>query len=165
MTAKNQTENNTADREIIISRLINAPQALVFEVWTDPMHIAKWWGPDGFTLTVYEMNVQPGGVWRSTMHGWGTDFPSKIEYLEVLKPERLVYTHGSGMENDPGEFHVTVTFEQQGLKTLLTMRSLFKTAAARDMVVREYKAIEGGNQTIDRFEKQLAEIIAERAKP
>jgi len=152
--------SSTADREIVISRLINAPQALVFEVWTDPTHVEKWYGPNGFTITNHEMNVQPGGVWRSTMHGMGMDFPSKIEYLEVVKPERLVYTHGSGMENDPGQFHVTITFEKQGLKTLLTMHSVFKTAEMRNKVVNEFKAIEGGNQTMDRFEKQLAEIIA-----
>src|ERR1700752_5075895 len=108
---------NTADREIVLSRLLNAPRELVFAVWTDPKHIAEWWGPNGFTNTIHEMEVKPGGVWLLTMHGPdGTDYPNKIVYEEIVKPEKLVYSHGSGMEGDPG-FHVTITFEAQGEKT------------------------------------------------
>ncbi len=154
--------SDIADREIIISRLINAPQALVYEVWTDPAHIEKWWGPNGFTTKVHEMNVKKGGIWRSTMEGFGMSFPNRVDYLEVVKPERLVYTLGSGEPGDKEAFHVTVTFSKQGDKTLLTMRSLFNTAAQRERVIKEFKAIEGGNQTLDRFEQQLAEISTAR---
>lgn len=73
-------------------------------MWTDPKHIA-WWGPNGFTNTIHEMNVKPGGVWRFIMHGPdGTDYPNKILFIEVVKPERLVYTHGSDEDNDPNQF-------------------------------------------------------------
>ena len=155
--------NNTADREIVISRIINAPRELVFEVWTDPKHIENWWGPNGFTSKVHEMNVVPGGTWKLTMDGMGMSFPNEIKFLEVVKPERLVYTHGSGEENNPRAFHVTITFDKQGGKTLLTMRSLFGSAEVRTTVVNEFKVIDGGNQTVDRFEAQLAEIIAARS--
>src|ERR1700722_8445011 len=107
-----KTQNDTSGREIVTTRLINAPRELVFEVWTKPEHIAKWWGPDGFTNTIKEMEVKPGGVWRFIMHGPnGMDFPTKIVYSEVVKPERLAYRVGAHDENDPNFFDVVVTFE------------------------------------------------------
>ena len=113
--------------------------------------MGKWWGPTGFTTTTHEMSVKPGGAWRFIMHGPdGTDYDNEILYLEVVKPERLVYDHGE--PGKPGHFKVWVTFAEEAGKTRLTLRSLFETAAARDFRDREVKAIEGGNQTLDRFE-------------
>jgi uncharacterized protein YndB with AHSA1/START domain len=149
--------SNEADREMVISRLINAPRELVWKAWTDPKHVKHWWGPNGFTNTIHEMNVKPGGVWRFMMHGPdGIDFPNKIVFNEVVKPERLVYTHSSEDENDPNIFHTTVTFEDQQGKTWLTMRALFATAEELKRVVEEYGAKEGGNQTLSRLEEYLA---------
>lgn len=154
--------NNTADREIVTTRVLNAPRELVFKVWTDPEHVAEWWGPIGFTNTIYEMEVRPGGVWRFMMHGPdGIDYPNKIVFSEVVEPERLVYTHGSDDENDPLIFNVTVTFEAQGDKTKLTMRTIFDTAAERDRIVKEVGAIEGAIQTFNRFENHLAAMSGE----
>ena len=150
------TNNDTANREVVITRLLNAPQALVYEAWTNPKHVINWWGPDGFTNTFHEMEVKPGGVWDFMMHGPdGTDYPNRIIFKEVLAPHRLAYVHGSGEENDPNEFEVVVTFEPQGDKTLLTLRSIFATQQARDFVIREHGAIEGGNQTINHLEEYL----------
>ena len=146
---------STADREIVITRVINARRELVFEAWTDPKHLPEWWGPNGFTTTTQEITVKPGGVWRFIMHGHGVDYQNRIVYMEIAKPERLVYSHGAE-EGDPQQFHVTVTFENHGGKTLVTMRSVFPSAAQRDKVVKEFKAIEGGNQTLDRLERHLA---------
>jgi len=148
---------STADREIVITRLIAARRELVFEAWTDPKHLPEWWGPNGFTTTTQEITVKPGGVWRFIMHGHGMDFQNRIVYIEIVKPDRLVYSHGAE-EADPHQFHVTVTFENQGGKTLITMRSVFPSVAQRDKVVKEYKAIEGGNQTLDRLERHLATV-------
>lgn len=154
---KHASAEDTADREIVITRLLNAPRDLVFTAWIDPNHVAQWWGPNGFTTTTHEMDVRPGGTWRFIMHGPnGVDYPNRIDYEEVVRPERLVYTHGTGAENDPGQFHVTVTFAEQEGGTALTMRSLFASAAARNKVVTEFKAIEGGNQTLDRLQKYVA---------
>jgi len=148
---------DTADREIVTTRVFDAPRELVFKVWTDPEHIARWWGPNGFTTTTQKMTVEPGGVWEFVMHGPdGTDYPNRIRFIEVVEPERLVYIHGSA-ENDPNEFHTRVTFEDLGGKTRLTMQAVFKTAAGRDYVVREYNAIEGGKQTLERLAQYLAE--------
>jgi uncharacterized protein YndB with AHSA1/START domain len=153
MTAK--TQSNTSDREIVITRILDAPRELVYEAWTNPKHIAQWWGPNGFTNTIHEMNVKIGGVWRFIMHGPdGTDYPNKIVFEEVIKAKRLVYTHGSDDDNDPHAFHVTVTFEDEGKKTKLTMHSVFGSAAILEEM-KKFGAIEGGNQTLNRLEAHL----------
>ena len=159
MTKTMQQQVSTANRELVFSRLINAPQELVFKVWTEPEHVAQWWGPDGFTNTILEMNVQPGGLWRLIMYGPdGTAYPNRIVYKEVVKPERLVYMHGADTENDPGQFETTVTFEKQGNKTLLTMRAVFASAAELEKVVKNYGAIEGNKQTLNRMELYLSSM-------
>lgn len=146
-----------ADREIVQTRVFNAPRELVFKVWTDPQHIDRWWGPRGFQNDTAEMTVAPGGVWRFMMlsaeHG---DFPNRVVYLEVVPPERLVYDHGAD-EGEP-HFRVTVTFEdQEGGKTLLTMRSVFPTAEALAEVLK-FGAVEGGRQTLDRLAEYLTTL-------
>ena len=93
------------DREIVISRLIDAPQERVFDAWTDPEQVVQWWGPNGFTTTTYKMEVKPGGVWRFVMHGPdGRDHQNKITYLEVVRPERLVFEHGGDDDLEPVSF-------------------------------------------------------------
>jgi uncharacterized protein YndB with AHSA1/START domain len=151
-----QSQDSTADREIVLSRVFDAPRELVFKAWTDSKHVAQWWGPNGFTTTVQEMDVRPGGVWRFVMHAPnGVDYPNKIVFVEVVEPERLVYNHGSGEEGDPG-FEAIVTFADEGGKTRLSIRQLYATTAERDYVAREYHAVEMGNQTLQRFAEYLA---------
>lgn len=146
---------DTADREIVTTRLYDAPRDLVFGAWTDPEHIGQWWGPNGFTTTVHEMDVRPGGLWRFMMHGPdGTDFPNRVAYEEVVRPERLVYMHGSDAE--PEVFHVTVTFADEGGKTRLTLRSVFPTAEALAAVMK-FGAVEGAHQTLARLAAYLDE--------
>jgi uncharacterized protein YndB with AHSA1/START domain len=152
-------KSNTADREIVLSRLLNAPRELVFAAWIDPKQVVQWWGPRGFTTTSHEMSVKPDGVWRFVMHGPdGRDYKNKIVFLEVVEPERLVYRHAGEEDTKDVRFHVTVTFEAKGRKTLLTMRSLFETAQERDHVVEKYGAIEGGRQHLER----LAEFVEQQ---
>jgi uncharacterized protein YndB with AHSA1/START domain len=142
----------TAEREIVISRVFDAPRELVWKAWTEPAQVVQWWGPRGFTNTMLEMDVRPGGAWRHVMHGPdGTDYPNKSVFAEVVEPERLVYDHGWDEEGAAPDFRTTVTFEAEGGKTRLTMRMLFPTAEERDRTVREVGAIEGGNQTLDRL--------------
>ena len=148
--------SSTADREIVVTRLIEAPRELVFEAWTDPKHVDKWWGPRGFTTTTHEMDVRPGGEWRLTMHGPdGRDYKNHIVFDEIVKPERLVYRHVPEAGTEPVSFQTTVTFVAQGDHTLLTMRGLFASAKARADVVEKYGALEGAHQTIAR----LAEYV------
>ncbi len=126
----------------------------MFQAWTDPKHVAQWWGPNGFTNTIYQMDVRPGGVWRFVMHGPdGVDYNNKIVYIEIVEPERLVYSHVSNPK-----FHVTVTFDKQGGKTKVTMRMLFETAEEHDNVVKVFGAIEGAKQTFERLAEFLAKV-------
>ena len=149
-------QSTTAGREIVLSRLLNAPRDMVWDAWTDPAQIVKWWGPNGFTTTTHEMAVAPGGVWRFIMHGPdGRDYHNKIVFSEVVKPERLVYRHAGEKGTEDVKFHVTVNFEPQGRKTLLTMRMVFATAEEREEVVTKYGALEGGQQTLARLAEHV----------
>jgi uncharacterized protein YndB with AHSA1/START domain len=149
------------DNEIIITRSYHAPRELVYEAWTTPEHIQHWWGPNGFTITIYEMDVRPGGIWKYMMHGPdGTDYPNKIVYKTVIAPERLTYSHGTWEDEDASEsFQVIVTFsedEDEG-GTELTMRMSFASAEIRELVAREYGAVEGAKQTLERLAQFLLE--------
>lgn len=147
----------TTDREIILSRVFDASPDLVFEVWTDPEHSRHWWGPRGFTTTTHAMELRPGGAWRYTMHGPdGRDYENLITFLEVSRPTRLVYKHGGNKDTEPVNFEVTVTFENLGGKTRVTMRSLFPSAHAKDFVVKTYGAVEGGKQHLERLAEYLS---------
>lgn len=148
----------TGDREIIITRVVNAPRELVYKAWTEPEHLVNWWGPAGFTIEIQEMDVRVGGSWSYIMTGRDMVFPNFISYLEVVEPERLVYLHGSNEGEEP-EFMATITFEAQGPKTKITMHSVFGSAAVRDFVVSEFKAIDGGNQGLDKLEKELEKML------
>jgi uncharacterized protein YndB with AHSA1/START domain len=136
-----------SDREIVVTRVFDAPRALVFEAWTDPKHLARWWGPNGFSITTYEMDFKPGGVWRFVMHGPdGRDYQNKIVYVEIAESERLVYRHVSAPQ-----FQMTVTFADDGDKTKITARMLFESAAIRDQTVKAFGAVEGLKQTLGRL--------------
>ena len=152
------SKSASAEREIVISRIFDAPRELVWNAWTDPKHVVKWWGPRGFTTTIEEMDVRPGGVWRHTMHGPdGANYPNKSVFTEVVKHERIVFSHSGGKEGGPGaNFQATWTFEEQGGKTKLTMRMVFGSAQERNQVVKDFGAIEGGKQTLERLAEHLA---------
>jgi uncharacterized protein YndB with AHSA1/START domain len=153
--------DDTTRREITVNRLLNAPNTLVFEVWTKPEHVVHWWGPKGFTNTIQEMSVKPGGTWRFIMHGPdGYDYDNRIIFIEIVKPWLLVYMHGADMDDDPEQFQVIVTFEDINSKTLLTMRCLFNTADEHDDVIETYGAVQGSNQTLDKLEAYLSKIQA-----
>ena len=155
-SVKPKTTASDADRELVYTRILDAPRELVFAAWTDPKHLAQWWGPNGFTITIRSIDVRPGGEWRFVMHGPdGVDYENKITYDEIVMPERLVYSHGGGDDVEPVQFKTTVTFEDHGGKTKLTMRALFPSATERDRVVEKYGAVEGANQTLDRLTAHL----------
>jgi uncharacterized protein YndB with AHSA1/START domain len=143
-----------SEREIILSRTYDAPRELVWQAWTRAEHMAKWWGPNGFTTTTSQMEVRPGGVWRFVMHGPdGTDYQNLAEYIEVVEPELLVYNHGDG-ENRERDFHVTVTFTEEGGRTTVTSRMLFPTVEKR-REVEGFGAVELGKQTFARLVEHL----------
>lgn len=153
---------DTAELELVVSRLVNAPRALVFEAMTNPKHVGHWWGPFGFKNTIHEMQVAPGGRWRLTMHGPdGTDFPTLIEYREVVKNERLVFHLGTGQAGD-ARVDVVVTLADEGGKTRLTLKQTHPTVEAAN-AAKKY-AIEGGHQTFTRLDAYV-DTMRERLDP
>lgn len=145
--------SETAARQIMISRLLKAPRELVFKVWTDPEHIKHWWGPDGFTNTIQEMDVRAGGNWDLIMHGPdGTNYKNHSVYTEVVAQEKLVYRHYNP------NFVMTVTFEEKGIETLLTMSMLFDTPEQKQQTVKVFRADEGIVQNMTRLEEYLAAL-------
>jgi uncharacterized protein YndB with AHSA1/START domain len=154
---KNSLDLEQDPRALIGTRVFDAPRDLVWEAWTDPKHLAQWWGPDGFTTTTGAFDMRPGGVWRFVMHGPdGRDYQNRITFDEIVKPERIVYHHGGGGDVEPVQFKTTITFEDLGGKTRLTMRGVFPSAAERERVIREYGADKGMHQTLSRLEQYLA---------
>ena len=141
--------SDTSDREFVITRLLRAPCARVFAAWTSPAEVDLWMGPDDFVTTTISMDVRVGGLWRYTMsHPVHGTFPNRIAYLTVEPLNRLEYLHGT--DDEPDQFHVTVTFEAQSAETLLTMRGVFPTAEVLEQKKR-FGAIEMGHQTMRRL--------------
>jgi uncharacterized protein YndB with AHSA1/START domain len=151
-------KTSTADRELILTRTLNAPIELVWEVWTDPQHIAQWWGPEGFTNTISNMEVKPGGAWDLVMHGPdGTDYKNKSVFKEVIPFKKLVYEHLSAPK-----FTATIEFDAQGDKTALRWHMLFETKASFIQTVKTFKADEGMKQNVDKLQKYLQAQFAIR---
>jgi len=154
MAKANARVSDTANREIVITRLISAPRALVFQAFTQPEHLIQWWGPNGFTNTFEEIDVRPGGVWRFIMHGPdGTDYPNHIVFKEIVPNERISHLHGSKAD-DPDAFEATITFEEENGKTKVTLRTVLPTAEACEAAKR-FGAVEGGQQTLARLENNV----------
>lgn len=155
MTIAESAAADTSDRQIVLSREFDAPRELVWRAYTDPAHINNWWGPNGFTNTLHEMDVRPGGRWRFIMHGPdGKDWSNRVVYHEVVEPERLVYLHGEDVDDDPGAFHVTITFDDLGGRTRVTQKMVFATAAQR-AGVEQFGAVELGKQTLEKLAAYL----------
>ena len=102
------------DREVVLVRVLDAPRQAVFAAWTDADAFCQWFGPDGFTCVVHEMDVRPGGRARFDMTAAdGTLYTNRFDYLEVVPGERMVMDHGSDVDDDPSRFRVTLTFDEQ----------------------------------------------------
>lgn len=151
-------KNVTLDKnKMKISRLINASKDLVFDAWTKPEHIKRWWGPDGFQSTITEMDVRAGGQWELIMHGPdGTDYKNRSEFVEVIPASKIVFNHISGPK-----YQMTVTFETQGDKTLLTIQMAFESEEQLDAVISTFKADKGLEQNVDKLETFLAGKMTE----
>jgi uncharacterized protein YndB with AHSA1/START domain len=148
----------TIDRQIVLTKVLEAPRERVFEALTTQDQVERWWGPDGFSVTTETMDVRPGGTWRFVMHGPdGTDYPNLLTYDEVDPPELLTFLHSSPTEEDDPGFRGTIALDEMMGMTVLTMKSVFENTEARDRIVETYNAIEGGQQTLGRLEAFLTE--------
>ena len=138
--------------ELVLTRTFNAPRELVFKVWTDPKHLAQWWGPHEFTTKIREMDVRPGGAWRYAMRGPdGNDYPFDGVYLDVKEPARLVFD-GSIQGSSEQRVWTEVTFADREGKTEVTVRQLYSFESE---ITRTGARI-GWTQQLDRLEEFLA---------
>ena len=148
-----------ADREVAISRVIDAPRELVFEAFTEVRHLSRWWGPERFITTTQSFEFCVGGEWDFVMHGPdGTDYQEWISWTEIAPPERIALLHGES-RGDPNAFESVLTFAPDGAATRIEMRTVFPTEALRDEAVEKYDAIEGGQQTLSHLVAYVAEIV------
>ncbi len=137
------------DREIVSSRVFDAPLERVFEAWTDPALLAQWWGPKDFTNTFQEFDPRPGGTWRFVMRAPdGKEFPQESVFVEVAKPERIVFDHLG-----EHEYRAVITFTEEGGETKVIFRMIHATAEECERV-RPY-VVEGNEQNFDRLESEL----------
>jgi uncharacterized protein YndB with AHSA1/START domain len=157
-----QTATAAAERELILCRIIDAPRELVFRMWTDPAHLAKWWGPRDFTNPVCEIDARPGGVLRIVMRAPdGTDYPMAGVFREIVAPERLVFTN-CALDHDGNillDGLTVVTFAEEGGKTKLTVQThavALVPAAAR--YLDGMKA--GWEQTLDGLEEHALDTAS-----
>jgi uncharacterized protein YndB with AHSA1/START domain len=157
--------------EFRIERTFATPRELVWRAWTDPKRLARWWGPSAVTNPVCELDVRPGGAFRIVMRlPDGVDYPIRGVFREVVRPERLVMTMDTSEhpaawhrmidpnyrpgDNPAGELLQTVTFEDAGGKTRLTIRTRFASAAIRDAMTKMGMR-DGWSQSLDRLAASL----------
>ncbi|MEZ4811293.1 MAG: SRPBCC family protein [Allomuricauda sp.] len=143
----------TDNRELSISRILKAPIELVWEVWSNPDHIAQWWGPDGFTNSIKVMDFRDGGEWKFTMHGPdGTNYPNRSIFKEIVPYKKIVFEHFNP------HFITTVVFEDRGDETLMSWNVVLDSAEILQALIKSHKADEGLKQNVEKLEKYLSKI-------
>lgn len=161
--AGRQPEGSVGEREIVVTRTMDVARRFVFEGWTEERHIARWLGPDHFTITTRRFDFRVGGVWEFTMHGPdGTDYPNRVEWRVIEPPFRIGWVHGE-REDDPQAFQSEVTLVEEDGRTHATLRSIFPTREMRDEKVERFGAIEGGRQTLEHLHAYAAQLAGTAA--
>lgn len=152
MSTADPSTSEETNREFVTTRVIDAPRELVFRAFTEPEHLALWWGPKDFRNTFQEFDLRPGGHWRFVMHGPdGQDYKNHTVFQEVVKPERIVFEHASGPH-----YHMIQTYEDLGDQTRLTWRMRFATAGGYDMVKGFVPRC--NEENFDRLEAELTKM-------
>lgn len=147
------TFTTPSDREIVVTRVVDAPRRLVFEALTDPEHVPHWFGPRGWTLPVCQIDRRPGGAWRFVGRGPdGTKMGMRGAYQEITPPERLVSTES--FDDYPGESLNTVILSEEDGKTTITVTILYPSKEVRDAVL-ESGMPDGASETYDRLAEYL----------
>jgi len=146
------------ERELVLQREVPFPRELVWKAMTDPEHVNRWWGPDGFRNEGVTMDFRVGGAWRFEMVGPdGTRYPNHSVFKEITPPSRMVFDHGDGQRV---WFEATVILQATGSGTLITLRQLYPSGESRDEVVSKYGAIEGGKQHLAKLEAYVRANLA-----
>ena len=145
------------DREIVLTRVIDAPRESVFDAWIDPEQLAIWFGPKGMTIETHAVDIRVGGMWRFDMVApKGVRYDNRMTFLRIDRPRLIEVEHGHDKDDDPGKFRMLVTFdEQKDGKTVLTLRQMHPTRAHRDAGIG-FGAVELGGQTLDKLAAHLA---------
>jgi len=146
------------DREIVLTRLIDAPRDIVFAAWRNPAQIQIWFGPEGFTLDTKEIDIRTGGMWRFDMIAPdGTVFPNRMVFLQIEEPSLIEVEHGLDQDNDPGKFRMLVTFDEQSNgKTALTLRQMHPSKEMRAEKIG-FGAVEYGLHTLGKLARHVTE--------
>ena len=144
------------DREIVLSRVIDAPRDLVFSAWADPRHLPRWFGPAGFTVETKSIDLRVGGEWRFDMIAPdGKRYTNRMRFRRIESPRLIEFDHGADKDDDPGRFRTTVIFDEQGDgKTVITLRQLHPTKAQRDAGIG-FGAVEYGYQTLEKLARHV----------
>ncbi|HTY65508.1 MAG TPA: SRPBCC family protein [Alphaproteobacteria bacterium] len=149
------------DREIVLSRVINAPRDVVFSAWADPKHLPAWFGPAGFKIETKEIDIRVGGLWRFDMIAPdGRRYSNRMQFRRIEPPSLIEIDHGSDVADDPGRFRMTITFDEQSDgKTVITLRQLHPTKAQRDATIG-FGAVEYGYQTLEKLARHAESLRA-----
>ncbi len=149
------------DREIVLSRVIDAPRDLVFSAWTDPKHLPNWFGPAGFRIETKEIAICVGGLWRFDMIAPGGQlWPSRMRFRRIERPTLIEFDHGADSDDDPARFRTTITFDEQSdSKTVITLRQMHPTKAQRDAGIG-FGAVEYGYQTLEKLARHVEALRA-----
>jgi uncharacterized protein YndB with AHSA1/START domain len=150
--------DSATKREVVITRIFDAPRGLVFKAWTHPEHMARWWGPQGFTNPICELDARVGGAWRIVMRSpAGIEYPCGGVYREIVEPERLVFTNiATDNEGNPVlDGLTTVIFAEHGGKTKLTLQT--RAVALVAHATAYLAGMEAGwTQSLERLAEELA---------
>lgn len=142
------------NRQIHLKKTFNIPISLMWEIWTTPDHIANWWGPKGFSSTIHEMDVKPGGDWKLTLQGpSGQNFANRSIFKEIVPYQKIVFEHFNP------HFITIVLFEAKGDKTIVDWTLLFDTVEMYEIVVNVHKADKGQQENIEKLEDYLAKLV------
>ena len=152
--SKGLTVTTPSDREIVMTRVFDAPRDLVFEAHTSCEHLSRWWGPRRYEVIGCEVDFRPGGPWRIVHRGpEGEEYAFRGEYREIVRPERIVWTFE--FEGMPGKISVeTQTLEEHDGKTTFTSTTVFDSVEERDGML-ESGMESGAAETMDRLDEYL----------
>jgi len=153
-------KNNTAERELIFSRLLDAPITLVWKIWTTPDHIKLWWGPAGFTNTIKKMDIKAGGEWNLIMHGPdGRDYEIQCAFKEIIKHKKIVYEQLTEFR-----YVATIEFESRGEQTFLRWQMLFESREYLVQAAKTYGVDIGFKQNAQRLVDYLSKTVFHHKK-
>lgn len=145
------------DREIVLTRVIDAPRESVFDAWADLEQLGAWFGPKGMAIETHEADIRVGGVWRFDMVADdGTRYDNRMIFLRLDRPRLIEVDYGNDKDEDPGKFRMLVTLDEQtNGKTVLTLRQMHPTRAQRDAKLG-FGAVEFGGETLDKLADHVA---------